>query len=230
MVKRIGFVFVVIVSLICSHQLRAQSSEVELANSYFFKGDYEKAAIIYEKAFKKTKNFEDVYENYRKSLIALKKFDDLEKFIKKASKNNPEVVGYEIDLYLIDYAQNKPEIAEKGILSIYKKIKKNPLAINIAALHFQKRSQIDWAIHFYENSRKEIKDDYLYSNQLAELYAKKGKKKLLIEEYLKILAKENNRIDEIQNSLQTELNLEELDLLIDQLLGRITGPSKTENI
>lgn len=215
----VGYVF--FLALICSYQLQAQSPNVQLADSYYNKGDYEKAISIYERILKKDDQYKEVYENYRKSLLALREYDDLQKLVKKGVKNYPEDVKYEIDFYLIDEEKGKPEEAYKQLQTILKSSRKNPLAVNIAATHLLNRNKLDLAIEFYETSRKALNEPYLFSEKLADLYFEKDDKSKMIDEYIKIIGQNNDRIEEVQNRLQLTLELKEVDLLIDKLLKKI---------
>ena len=56
-------------------ELKAQlNTDEAMAVQYFQSGDYEKAAILYEKLFNRTKNA-SYYDPYFSCLLRLKKFD-----------------------------------------------------------------------------------------------------------------------------------------------------------
>ena len=70
-------------------EVKAQLNPDEaIAVQYFQSGDYEKAALIYEKLFNRTKNA-SYYDPYFTCLLRIKKFEEAEKLVRILQKNNP---------------------------------------------------------------------------------------------------------------------------------------------
>ena len=69
-----------------NHSFSQSQSNLDLANQYFTTGEYEKAAVYYEKQYNADPF--GTYEPYLKCLILLKDYDKAEKLIKKQVKKN----------------------------------------------------------------------------------------------------------------------------------------------
>ena len=75
--------------------------DLKLANSYYVKGEYEKALMYYEKISENKNSLKLIYNYYKNSLIELKKFKSAEKLCKDYIKNSPEKLSLFVDLGLI---------------------------------------------------------------------------------------------------------------------------------
>ncbi|HQU61101.1 MAG TPA: hypothetical protein PLU64_17960, partial [Saprospiraceae bacterium] len=77
-------------ALLVSFTLLGQ--DARLAQQYYSDGEFEKAAILYEKLFEQS-NFNDYYfDRYVECLLALESFDECEKVIRKQLKRDPNNV------------------------------------------------------------------------------------------------------------------------------------------
>src|SRR3954466_4467980 len=72
------------------------AKDAQLADQYFNSYEFEKAAVLYEKAYSFDPN--GVYQNYLRCLLAMKNFNEAEKLVKKTAKKNPSNPGYQADL------------------------------------------------------------------------------------------------------------------------------------
>ena len=82
-----------------SLQLKTPSKE-NLARSYYYKGNYEKAAQLYGELYHKEKRY-IYYTYYFNSLVNLKEYKEAEKLCKKQIKISSHNVRYNIDLAYI---------------------------------------------------------------------------------------------------------------------------------
>ena len=102
----------------------AQNQQLDLANEYFNKADYEKAATLYEKLSKKDDNLESIYDKYRTTLLKLGQEDELKGFINKVKKEYPENYKYEID-YLLTISKSDEKNYQRNIDKLIVKAKYN---------------------------------------------------------------------------------------------------------
>ena len=69
------------------------AQDPRLALQYFNDGEFEKAAVLYEKLFSLNEENDFYFERYIESLLSTQAFDDAEKVIKRQLKKNPANVS-----------------------------------------------------------------------------------------------------------------------------------------
>lgn len=191
-------------------QLLAQNTtEIQLANQYIQQGENEKALLLYEKLEKNTKNLPLIHENYFQLMLMTGEFERAEKYIVRAIKRYPSNLYYQIDKGLIYVQKNEKNEAKKYYDNLIAQISDDPFKVRIAAQHFSKNQQLDFAIETYRQSRKKMNDPYAYSIQMASIYRLLNKKEEMIEEYLNYTNQNPKNIRSIKNILQNVLREEE---------------------
>jgi tetratricopeptide (TPR) repeat protein len=167
----------------------AQGQNVQLADNYAEQGEYEKAYLIYEKAYQsnqkslsylfKMVEFQQQLENYQKA-------DSLLSEGEKIALNKvlfPVERGYNASL------QGKDSLAVKYYKLAMAQIDTQPQNGYTIAQAFERRSLLDQAISSYEKTMA-ADPRYDYNFQTARLYGEQGKLNLMFEKYLDLL--ENN--------------------------------------
>lgn len=181
-----------------------------LAIQFFQNKEFDKAAELYEKIFKKNPVFVN-YNSYLTCLIELKDYDKAQKLVKKQVKNYPEDFKYLVDIGYIyklsgDINKAKQEF-EKNIkqLNSY-----NPQQVIDLANAFLFRDEADFAIQTYLKGKKLFKS-YPYNYYLADIYEKKQDYPAMMSEYIGLLDLNDSYLTEIQNRLQTKITEEDPD-------------------
>lgn len=194
----------------------AQNNEAMVAHEYYVNGEYEKAKITFEKLAKKTEYLPVIYNDFTGTLAALTEYNELEKFIKRTAKNFPENIFYKIDHYVVlaDYTHGD---AEKDFKFIEQYIKNNSNESNRISDYLLKKGKPEKAVLVFIIARKSTGDKYLFSVELANMYAKLGKEDLMIQELLAYLKANPTFLDNVKNSFQNNLHDE-------------TGFSRLENV
>lgn len=191
-------------------QLVAQNTtDIQLANQYLQQGENDKALLLFEKLKKNSKNIPLIHNNYFQLMLMTGRFDMAENYINKAIKRYPSNLYYKIDKGMI-YVQknNKPE-SKKYFENLISSISEDPFKVRIAAQHFSKNQQLDYALETYRQSRKKMNDPLAYSVQMASLYRLQNNKEKMIDEYLNYINQNPKNIRSIKNILQNVLNEEE---------------------
>lgn len=206
------------------------NTDLQLAQQFYDNKEFDKALDYYEKLYNKVSS-EEFYTPYLNCLLELKEFKTAEKVIKKQIKRNPERPDLFIDLGTVyeraedsGKAKNTWELAIKSI--------KHDDQVFIVAKAFIAIKQYDYAILTYLRGRKMAENDYPFSFELADVYAIKGDKMAMINEYLDVLESQDSYIQSVQNALQTsfgnEADSKQNELLKGELLKRIAkNPDKT---
>ncbi|MDO9185949.1 MAG: tetratricopeptide repeat protein [Bacteroidia bacterium] len=206
------------------------NTDLQLAQQFYDNKEFDKALDYYEKLYNKVSS-EEFYTPYLNCLLELKEFKTAEKVIKKQIKRNPERPDLFIDLGTVyeraedsGKAKNTWELAIKSI--------KHDDQVFIVAKAFIAIKQYDYAILTYLRGRKMSENDYPFSFELADVYAIRGDKMAMINEYLDVLESQDSYIQSVQNALQTsfgnEADTKQNELLKGELLKRIAkNPDKT---
>jgi len=206
-----------------SIQLMGQNTtEIQLANQYIQQGENEKALLLYGKLEKNNKNIPLIHEKYFQLMLMIGKFDQADIYIQKAIKRYPANLYYRIDKGLILIQKNEKTAAKKYFDNLINQISEDPFKVRIAAQHFLKNQQLDFAIDIYRQSRKKINDPFAYSIQMASIYRSLNKKEEMIEEYLNYTNQNPKNIRSIKNILQNVLRKEEdLELFESMMYDKV---------
>lgn len=191
-------------------QLAAQNnSEIQLANQYIQQGENDKALALFENLEKNTKNIPLIHENYFQLLLVTGRYEQAEIYINKAIKRYPSNLYYHIDKGLIYVQRNEKAKAKEYYEKLISEISEDPFKVRIAAQHFTKNQQLEYAVKTYQQSRKKINDPQAYSIQMASIYRLLNQKEEMIEEYLNYTNQNPNNIRSIKNILQNILRDDE---------------------
>jgi predicted Zn-dependent protease len=145
-----------------------------LAASYLENGEYDKAAELYQSLWQKSNYDVNYYAPLYKCLIALKKYDNLEKIVKKEIKKNEGDQRFIVDLGYVylqipDEAKAKDQF-EKAI----KDVRPYEPAIRTLANTFQGYGLYDYVISAYEKGNKIFHNDYYFSLEIANASLAQG--------------------------------------------------------
>lgn len=208
--------------------LTAWGQEAQLAQQYFRDGEYEKAAILYEKLYKQS-NFNDFYfDRYVESLLAMDAFDECEKVIKKQLRHDPENSQLYVTYGKLFERQVLDKEAEEQYRLAIEKLPKDQFAITRLANAFMTLAKYDLAIDAYERGSELIKDKEAFAYNLGELYRRKGDTARMIESYLNSIDANPGRANSVKSIFQRYLLPEDFQGLQAQLYARIQEAPEAE--
>ena len=197
------------------------NSDEAMAVQYFQSGDYEKAALIYEKLFNKTKNT-SYYDPYFSCLLRLKKFDEAEKLARILQKNNPENFNYPVDLGRVFQERGEQEKSIALYNNLIKNLPVNEFAIKDLAITFYRAEAYDFSIKTFLTGRKILNDEKSFAYDLLSLYRYRKDKPMLIQEYLLLLSVNPEALQQAQSVLGNILEgKDDFDLLKTAILRRL---------
>lgn len=174
-----------------------------LAASYLQNGEYDKAAELYQGLWEKNNYDLKFYVPLYKSLLALKKFDELEKVIKKELKKNDNAPQYLIDLgYMYGQIPN-PEKAKEQYDKVLKDLKPYEVSIRALANAFEAYHLYDYVIAVYEKGNKATRNDAYFSFELAKTYLSKGDAANAVKNYLLNIEVNPQSVQVVKNTIQT---------------------------
>lgn len=198
----------------------AQSNELQLARQYAANGEQQKALDIYQKLYKQDN--EGYYQQYLNALLAAKRFDDAEAITKKLVKKHPGANEYVIALGSIYTQQGEAGKAENIYADLIKNLPADQNEIAGIAAQFYQNANVDYAIRIFQQGRKLLKNDALFSFELINLYRYKRDKLNLTEEYLNFLPANPSFVSQAENVMATVYEgSADYDMLRTALLRRI---------
>ncbi len=193
-----------------------------LAESYMQEGEFDKAAELYQSLWDKSNYDVKFYTPLYKCLLTLKKYDDLEKVIKKEIKKNNESARYVIDLGYM-YAQiPDPAKAKEQYDKALKDTKPYEMQIRNLANSFETYRLYDYVIAAYEKGGKALKNEAYFSMEMANAYMNNGDAANAVKYFLINMEGSPQNEQIIKNTVQSNSN--EAKLLAEletQLYGKV---------
>lgn len=212
----------------CTANAQEQNVDEALAYQYYQQADYEKAAVLLEKLFNKTKS-DDFFELYFTSLIKIKKYTEAENITKKLIKQNPDNNTYTLALGRILQETGRTAAANKLFLEIINNTVKDEYKTRALANNFNRFEAYDMAIATFLEGRKALGDDKAFVYELLSIYRYKKDKQMLIQEYLNILPETPELLPQAQGVLATIFeDKNDYQLLQSALLKKIQKEPQTE--
>lgn len=203
----------------------------QLANQYYQQGDFEKALVYFEKNY----DFDPfgTYDGYLKCLIALKDYSAAEKLIKKQMKKANGATSYLVDLGTLYELQGEQQKADEQYNKAIKNVKPDIQQYIMLANKFSEKGNYNYAITTYLNGRKALRGQYMFSFELAEMYAQNSDGQNMLKEYMDVLEYAPQSMANLQTILQNKIALDLngtlSELLRTELLRRIQkDPNKTQ--
>ena len=191
-------VLLILILIVEVHFGNAQNNEI-LADSYYKKGEFKKALIIYQNLLK-----EKPYSyNYIFKVVdthqQLEQFDMAEDILvqKLAKRRNPTLIvelGYN---YQLRDSLDKAHILYKEAITY---INEKPNYIYSIARKFEEHSLLDEAIKIY-NKAKQLTPDKNYNIQLARIYGDQGDVEKMFENYIEYIDYKPNYLNNIKRSV-----------------------------
>lgn len=215
-------VILLLILFISSAGLKAQlSSEEALAMQYFQSGDFEKASLLYEKLFNRSKN-SGYYDPYINSLLKLKQFNEAEKLSRSLLKSNPGNFTYSVDIGRIYQEKGEQEKASEWFNTLIRTMPANEFAIKDLAITFYRAEAYDFSIKAFLIGRKLLNNDNAFTYDLLSLYRFRKDKIMLIQEYINLLNTNPEALPQAQNVLGNILEgKDDFDLLRSSILRRL---------
>lgn len=198
----------------------AAAQEIDLANEYFKKGEFEKAVEYYKKISKSAKEKESsrlIHDNYIVALTKLKDFEEAEKFLKKQIKAYPNSVNYKADYAYLLENFNKKEEAEKEFKTIIEEASKTDAYVYELQNYFYKIKKYEYVVDILLKNREKSKQVSKNDIQLARAYMLVGQKELMLEEVISY-GLNNKNIAYVQATIQDNIKEDDEKEILQKLL------------
>lgn len=191
-----------------------------LARDYARRGEYEKAAFLFDKLKSEEQTAPAVLPDYLATLQALKRYKDAEKLAKKAIKQHPEEGGYGVALGALYAAAGDPAAADKQYQRVIGQL--TPPQVAPVATEFGRRQLPAWAERTYLRGRELAKNNTEYAAQLIQLYTQSQEQDKLLAETLHLVERDEQQLPFVRNMLQNALHDEkDFDALEKILVAKV---------
>lgn len=217
-------IIVLLACLLLFFTVKAQEQLLNVARQYLLSGDYEKSAATFKQLLEYNPNDQEIIQGYLQSLIAIKEYAAAEKQLRLLQKNNPSDIILAFELARLHHLQGEQKKANKEFDKIISKLTHEDKQIRLLASRFEKEGFIDFAIQCFEKGKSFFKENpYLYAEDLALLYDKKGDTDRAIESLLDLYVSQNTKNEEIKSSLQRMMeSAEKTEFIRKKVLKRIS--------
>ncbi len=182
--------------------LLATAQDSKLAQQYYQDGEFEKAAVLYDKLFLQNNKNDFYFDRYIECLLASKKFDEVENALKKELKENPNNIRLYVTYGNLFERQFQEDKAKEQYEKAIKKMPADQQQITRLATAFSNLTKYDEAIRTYETGGQLLKDKEVFSFNLAELYRRKGDVPKMLENYLNSITSYPERLNTVKSQLQ----------------------------
>jgi tetratricopeptide (TPR) repeat protein len=176
-----------------------ENSDLQLAKQFAADGEQQKALDIYQKLYKQDND--QYFAIYVNALLEFKKFDDAETITKRMIRKHPGDQQYIITLGTAYTQQGAVDKASALYDDLIKSLPSDQSQIALLAAQFYQNANIDYAIKIFEQGRKILHNDLLFSYELINLYRFKRDKAALTEEYLNFLPANPAFLSQAENVL-----------------------------
>lgn len=204
--------------------------DVELAKQYYSQGEFEKAAELYDKLFTAQPRNEYYLTRYIESLLQAKLYDDAEKAIKKAIKDNPTNMALYVQRGLNYEAQGEMEKADKTYAEALKKLPAERFAVQKLANAFSRAAKYKNAVAAYERGGELLKDETMFAYNLGALYQQLNDEEKMVRNYLLALRDKPMRLGSVQSILSRYLDEEGYRRVQSQILLELQGAPENETL
>jgi tetratricopeptide (TPR) repeat protein len=174
-----------------------------LAKSYFQQGEFDKAAELYQTLWEENNFAVQFYQPLYRSLQELKKWDELEKVVKKQIKKNEFTVQYVVDLGYAYQQIPDPVKAKEVFDKIIKDLKPNEQAVRVTANAFEGYRLYDYVIAVYDKGNKAVKDDSYFSLEMGNAYLNKNDVAAGVRNYLLAIETRPVVVQLVKNTIQS---------------------------
>jgi len=172
-----------------------------LAFEYYKNREFEKAALYFEKLFTNSRS-NSYYTYYLNCLIELKEYEKAEKVVKEQMDKSPGYYKYHVDLGYIYSLQGKTRKADKEYGRVLENLPPEENMISQISNAFLYHRQYDLATRTLEKGKEILKNPFLFSIELANIYYSTGNFEKMIDTYLDYLSFDYAAMPKVKNRLQ----------------------------
>ena len=202
-----------------------ESTDQQLAQYYFSRGDFEKALPYCQKVFQK-ENSKFTFTRYYECLLKTQKEKEAEKLLKKQVDLFSEELGYSVMLADFYETHDQAKSAQKMYHSLIEENASSSIRILELYTLFKSKGKKEFSFQLLQQGRKYLKQDYPLNLQFADYYASQQQTQKMIDELLDLLEYKPEKMELIQSTFATYIDFSQEDnptgeLLRNSLLDKV---------
>jgi tetratricopeptide (TPR) repeat protein len=221
-----AFLRIFFLILLCG-PLFAQNAE--LANSFFRKGEYEKAIMLYEPLLESNPIRQDYFKSLLTCYQQLEKYEDADRLLTGQLESFPNQIYLYVELGYNRQLQGKPEEAKAYYEKSMQFIEQNPSYAFVIGRTFRQNHLLDYALRTYQRA-KELNPNLNTEISEAQIYGERGDIDKMFALYLDLVDKNENYYSTAQRFMGSFVSNDKNDpnniILRKQLLKRAQAEPK----
>jgi tetratricopeptide (TPR) repeat protein len=210
------------------HTVKAQSGiDHQLAIEYYNSGDFEKAAMYFEKLHTQSPT-KFYFNNYFNSLLKLERYKDAEKLAKKQMRLMPDELSIYVMVGKLHAAQNDEAKAKEFYDKAIKNISSSNRIGDIEnlATAFRMEELPQYALQTYQKAEKVLPvSPWQFKGSIAEVYAQLGETSNMVNTYLDLIDANKSFLFSVQSLMSRKFDFtvddEKNEILRVELIKRV---------
>ena len=181
----------------------SKSQNAELANAFYLNKEFEKALEEYLELYRL--DVQNYYEDVVKCYQQIGDFKGGRKFCKKHLKVSFSPAVVKIDMAFFTYKEGEEKDAAEINDEVINGLGPYTERIIDVGRKFMQLKWYSYAVETYLKGRKELKGDYPFALELAEVYAVTGDHEKMVAEILFVLQFGDGYLEGVKNAILTQL-------------------------
>lgn len=200
--------------------LSLSSQNVELAQSYFRKGDYEKAIHLYKPLFESNPIRQDYFKTLLTCYQQIESYGEAQLLLEEQLQRFPNQLNLFVEIGYNYQLQGENDLATQNFRKAIDFVRKNPSFCFVIGRSFSQNHLLDEALEVYHIA-KEINPKLNTEISEARIYGEKGDLEKMFSLYLELIEKNENYYTTVQRYVAafiTEDKEDPKNLLFKKLL------------
>lgn len=177
--------------------IHGNAQNAELANSYFRKGEYEKAILLYKPLFENNPIRQDYFKSLLTCYQQVESYEESQALIETQIEKFPEQIYLFIELGYNHQLLGQDEIAQKYYKQSIDFVRQNPSFVFMIGRSFRQNHLLDEALISYQIA-KELNPKLNTEISEAQIYGEKGELEKMFGLYLDLVDKNANYFSTVQ--------------------------------
>ena len=173
------------------------SQNPQLAYNYFRKGEYEKAAVLYQQLYEKSSIRRDYFKKLLSCYQLTENFEAAATLLKNHQKKFPKQANLVIEIGYNFQLQHQKEKAIPYYEDALQNVVNNPRSGYLIGRTFQENHLLDYALKAYKKAM-ELDSDLNYDAYVAFIYGEKAEIENMFDAYLNMVEKNESFYPTVQ--------------------------------